>query len=81
MARIRVFCLRCCTSLRIEFILLGFVVCRKVRSHIQVCVMANLNMVGADLANLNIMDEEKDPLVVVGDDMFADPEYGLCLVG
>ncbi|XP_016740240.1 cytosolic sulfotransferase 16-like [Gossypium hirsutum] len=53
----------------------------KVRSHIQVCVMANLNMVGADLANLNIMDEEKDPLVVVGDDMFADPEYGLCLVG
>ncbi|MFQ6658588.1 hypothetical protein Gotur_027787 [Gossypium turneri] len=27
------------------------------------------------------MDEEEDPLVVVGDDMSADPEYGLCLVG
>ncbi|MBA0754765.1 hypothetical protein Gogos_021980 [Gossypium gossypioides] len=37
-------------------------------------------MVGADLANLNIMDEEEDTLVVVGDDMSADPEYGLCLV-
>ncbi|MBA0874276.1 hypothetical protein Goshw_014474 [Gossypium schwendimanii] len=43
--------------------------------------MANLNIVGADLANLNIMDEEKDLLVVVGGDIVADPEYGLCLVG
>ncbi|MBA0551868.1 hypothetical protein Golob_022727 [Gossypium lobatum] len=43
--------------------------------------MANLNMVGADLENHNIMDEEEDPLVVVGDDMCADLEYGLCLVG
>ncbi|MBA0751604.1 hypothetical protein Gogos_000517 [Gossypium gossypioides] len=42
--------------------------------------MANLNMVGVDLANLNIMDEEKDPLVVVGDDIVVEPEYGLCLV-
>ncbi|MBA0581906.1 hypothetical protein Gorai_024067, partial [Gossypium raimondii] len=38
-------------------------------------------MVGANLANLNIMDEEEDPLMVVRDDMFANPEYGLCLVG
>ncbi|MBA0755351.1 hypothetical protein Gogos_022157 [Gossypium gossypioides] len=38
-------------------------------------------MVGADLANLNIIDEEEDPLVVVRDVMSADPEYGLCLVG
>ncbi|MBA0674859.1 hypothetical protein Goari_016431, partial [Gossypium aridum] len=43
--------------------------------------MANLNMVGVDLANLNIMDEEEDPLVVVGDDISVDPEYRLCLVG
>ncbi|MBA0817421.1 hypothetical protein Gohar_021930 [Gossypium harknessii] len=43
--------------------------------------MANLSMVGADLANLNIMDEEEDPLVVIGDDISADIEYGLCLVG
>ncbi|MBA0848190.1 hypothetical protein Goshw_029532 [Gossypium schwendimanii] len=42
--------------------------------------MANLNMVGVDLANLNIMDEEEDPLVVVGDDISVDPEYRLCLV-
>ncbi|KAK5835288.1 hypothetical protein PVK06_010976 [Gossypium arboreum] len=38
-------------------------------------------MVGEDLANLNIMDEEEDPLVVVGDDISADPKYRLCLVG
>ncbi|MBA0873963.1 hypothetical protein Goshw_009855 [Gossypium schwendimanii] len=43
--------------------------------------MANLNMVEVNLANLNIMDEEEDPLVVVRDDISADPEYGLCLVG
>ncbi|MBA0750601.1 hypothetical protein Gogos_002007 [Gossypium gossypioides] len=43
--------------------------------------MANLNTVDVDLANLNIMDEEEDPLVVVGDDITIDPEYGLCLVG
>ncbi|MFQ6669210.1 hypothetical protein Gotur_034551, partial [Gossypium turneri] len=43
--------------------------------------MANLNMVEANLANLNIMDKEVDPLVVVRDDIPADPEYGLCLVG
>ncbi|MBA0553913.1 hypothetical protein Golob_013052 [Gossypium lobatum] len=38
-------------------------------------------MVGVDLANLNIMDEEEDPLVVLGDDISTDTEYGLCLVG
>ncbi|MBA0730284.1 hypothetical protein Golax_020588 [Gossypium laxum] len=38
-------------------------------------------MVGVDLANLNIMDEEEDPLVVIEDDISADTEYGLCLVG
>ncbi|MFQ6623720.1 hypothetical protein Gotur_003518 [Gossypium turneri] len=27
------------------------------------------------------MDEEEDPLVVVGDDISVDPEYRLCLVG
>ncbi|MBA0871919.1 hypothetical protein Goshw_002133 [Gossypium schwendimanii] len=43
--------------------------------------MANLNTVDVDLANLNIMDEEEDPLVVVGDDIAIDPKYELCLVG
>ncbi|MBA0603035.1 hypothetical protein Gorai_003195 [Gossypium raimondii] len=43
--------------------------------------MANLNMVEANLANLNITDKEEDPLVVVRDDISVDPEYGLCLVG
>ncbi|MBA0818143.1 hypothetical protein Gohar_021916 [Gossypium harknessii] len=43
--------------------------------------MANLNTVDVDLANLNIMDEEEDPLLVVGDDIAIDPEYGLCSVG
>ncbi|KAA3471042.1 cytosolic sulfotransferase 16-like [Gossypium australe] len=43
--------------------------------------MANLNTVDEDLANLNIMDEEKDPMLVVGDDIAVDQEYGLCLTG
>ncbi|MBA0869387.1 hypothetical protein Goshw_027685 [Gossypium schwendimanii] len=41
--------------------------------------MANLNMMDTDLANINIMDEEEDPMEVVGDDIAIDLEYGLCL--
>ncbi|PPR88549.1 hypothetical protein GOBAR_AA32143 [Gossypium barbadense] len=43
--------------------------------------MANLNMVDEGFANLNIMDEEEDPMMVVGDDIAVDEKYGLCLVG
>ncbi|PPR92145.1 hypothetical protein GOBAR_AA28527 [Gossypium barbadense] len=41
--------------------------------------MVNLNVVGVDLANFHIMDEE-DLLVVEGDEISVDPEYELCLI-
>ncbi|KAG8472056.1 hypothetical protein CXB51_036863 [Gossypium anomalum] len=43
--------------------------------------MADINVVGADLANLHIMDEEGDPLVMEGDEFSAELNYELCLVG
>ncbi|PPS18979.1 hypothetical protein GOBAR_AA01625 [Gossypium barbadense] len=41
--------------------------------------MANINTVDEDLANLNIMDEEGNPMVVIGDDTAIEQLYELCL--
>ncbi|KAH1056425.1 hypothetical protein J1N35_034490 [Gossypium stocksii] len=41
--------------------------------------MANVNMVGADLANLQLSDEEEDPLVVEGVETRIEFGYKLCL--
>ncbi|PPS10492.1 hypothetical protein GOBAR_AA10161 [Gossypium barbadense] len=43
--------------------------------------MAGANTVDEDLANLNIMDDEEDPLMVLGGDDEEDYLYDLCLVG
>ncbi|KAK5825870.1 hypothetical protein PVK06_020745 [Gossypium arboreum] len=43
--------------------------------------MATVNTVDEDLANLNIMDEEEEPLMVMGVDDDAEYCYALCLVG
>ncbi|PPR99443.1 hypothetical protein GOBAR_AA21229 [Gossypium barbadense] len=43
--------------------------------------MAEVNVVGADLANLQIMEEEDEPLVLNGDAVSTDLNYELCLVG
>lgn len=43
--------------------------------------MAGANTVDEDLANLNIMDDEEEPLMVLGDDDEEDYLYDLCLVG
>ncbi|KAH1108734.1 hypothetical protein J1N35_012502 [Gossypium stocksii] len=43
--------------------------------------MENMEEVNTDLANLNITDEEEDPMVVLGDDSADAHLYDLCLVG
>ncbi|KAG8493539.1 hypothetical protein CXB51_011042 [Gossypium anomalum] len=43
--------------------------------------MAGANTVDEDLANLNIMDDEEDPLMVLGGDDEENYLYELCLVG
>ncbi|KAG8480404.1 hypothetical protein CXB51_025110 [Gossypium anomalum] len=43
--------------------------------------MANIDLVDIDLANLNIMDEEEDPMMVLGEDNVVEQIYDLCLVG
>ncbi|KAK5786658.1 hypothetical protein PVK06_041296 [Gossypium arboreum] len=41
--------------------------------------MANINTVDEDLVNLNIMDEEGNPMVVIGDDTAIEQLYELYL--
>ncbi|KAA3462160.1 reverse transcriptase [Gossypium australe] len=41
--------------------------------------MDDINTVDADLANLNIMDEEEDPMVIIGDNITQIQDF--CLVG
>ncbi|XP_017628694.1 uncharacterized protein At4g02000-like [Gossypium arboreum] len=43
--------------------------------------MGDSNMVDDGLANLNIMDDEEEPLVVVGANIATGQLYDLCLVG
>ncbi|KAA3459399.1 nucleolin-like [Gossypium australe] len=43
--------------------------------------MANIDMVDTNLANLNIMDEEEHPMMIVGEDTVATQFYDMCLVG
>ncbi|KAH1096826.1 hypothetical protein J1N35_013747 [Gossypium stocksii] len=43
--------------------------------------MGNINTVDEDLANLNITDEEEDPMMVLGNDITIVQLYELCLVG
>ncbi|MBA0877588.1 hypothetical protein Goshw_011953 [Gossypium schwendimanii] len=43
--------------------------------------MANVDLVDTELANLNIIDEEKDPMVVLGENIADEQLYDLCLVG
>ncbi|PPR89691.1 hypothetical protein GOBAR_AA30989 [Gossypium barbadense] len=43
--------------------------------------MIDINTVDEGLANLNIMNEEEDPMVLLGDDIAIDNLYELCLVG
>ncbi|MBA0673921.1 hypothetical protein Goari_015543, partial [Gossypium aridum] len=43
--------------------------------------MANVNQVDTELANLNIIDEEEDPIVVLEENKADEESYDLCLVG
>ncbi|MBA0819469.1 hypothetical protein Gohar_021233 [Gossypium harknessii] len=43
--------------------------------------MANVELVDTELANLNIIDEEEDPMVVLGANNDVVQLYDLCLVG
>ncbi|XP_016694273.1 uncharacterized protein At4g02000-like [Gossypium hirsutum] len=43
--------------------------------------MANVNHVDTELANLNINDEEEDPMVVLEENKADEELYDLCLVG
>lgn len=43
--------------------------------------MANVELVDTELANLNIIDEEEDPMVVLGVNNDDEESYDLCLVG
>ncbi|XP_016743058.2 uncharacterized protein [Gossypium hirsutum] len=43
--------------------------------------MANIDLVDTNLANLNIIDEEEDPLLVLGEDTAVEQLYKLCMVG
>ncbi|PPS06010.1 hypothetical protein GOBAR_AA14638 [Gossypium barbadense] len=43
--------------------------------------MAETNMVDDELASLNIIEDEEDPLVVIGDKINTGQIYDLCLVG
>ncbi|MBA0729717.1 hypothetical protein Golax_020333 [Gossypium laxum] len=42
--------------------------------------MANVDLVNTELANLNIKDEEEDPMVVLGENIADEQLYDLCLV-
>ncbi|MBA0575111.1 hypothetical protein Golob_024152 [Gossypium lobatum] len=43
--------------------------------------MANVDLVDTELANLNIIDEEEDPMVVLGENKADEELHDLCLVG
>ncbi|MBA0780197.1 hypothetical protein Gotri_004331 [Gossypium trilobum] len=43
--------------------------------------MANVELVDTELANLNIIDEEEDPMVVLEENKADEEVYNLCLVG
>ncbi|MBA0756367.1 hypothetical protein Gogos_022322 [Gossypium gossypioides] len=43
--------------------------------------MANVELVDAELTNLNIIDDEEDPMVVLGVNNDDEKSYDLCLVG
>ncbi|MBA0575294.1 hypothetical protein Golob_027975 [Gossypium lobatum] len=43
--------------------------------------MANVDLVHTELANLNIIDDEEDPMVVLEENKVDEEVYDLCLVG
>ncbi|MBA0576277.1 hypothetical protein Golob_027969, partial [Gossypium lobatum] len=43
--------------------------------------MANVDLVDTELANLNIIDEEEDPMLVLGENKADEKLHDLCLVG
>ncbi|MBA0549237.1 hypothetical protein Golob_020283 [Gossypium lobatum] len=43
--------------------------------------MANVELVDTELANLNIIDEEEDPMVVLGENNTDEQLYDIFLVG